>query len=268
VATGSDQIRNEGDMANISSTAIVQSKDVGDGVTIAEFSIVREGAKIGNNVVIHPHVVIESGVSLGDNVEIFPGAYIGKIPKGAGALTRPPSFQPVIAIGENCSIGPHAVIFYDVFIGASTLLGDGASIREGTRIGSRTVIGRYVTINYNTKIGDRVKVQDHSWLAGQMTIEDDVFISGGVGTSNDNAIGREGYQEAHIRGPHIARGAAIGVGANLLPGVRIGINAIVGAGAVVTKSVPDRALAMGVPARVHRWIPESALEDGEEPVAR
>jgi len=163
-----------------------------------------------------------------------------------------------IEIGANCSIGPHAVVFYDVVVGASTLLGDGASIREQTRIGSRTVIGRYVTVNYNTRIGSRVRVQDHTWLAGNMTIEDDVFISGGVGTSNDNAIGRSGYDETRTRGPYIARGAAIGVGANLLPGVRIGERAIVGAGAVVTKDVADGAVVMGVPAQVRRSVESTA----------
>jgi acetyltransferase-like isoleucine patch superfamily enzyme len=143
-------------------------------------------------------------------------------------------------------------------IGDHTLIGDGASIREETRIGSKTVIGRHVTVNYNTQIGDMVKVQDHSWLAGNMTIEDEVFISGGVGTSNDNALGRAGYHEALSRGPYIARGAAIGVGANILPEVRIGENAIVGAGAVVTRDVPSEMLAMGVPARVIRPIRDTA----------
>jgi acetyltransferase-like isoleucine patch superfamily enzyme len=245
-------------MAGISTLAVVLTDLIGENVRIDEFAVIRGSVTIGHNVVIHPHVVIESGVTIEDNVEIFPGAYIGKIPKGAGALTRAPRFEPKVKIGAGCSIGPHAVIFYDVVIGVSTLLGDGASVREGTRIGSRTVIGRYVTINYNTHIGDRVKIQDHSWLAGNMTVADDVFISGGVGTSNDNRIGRNGYDEAHTVGPYIGRGAAVGVGANLLPGIRIGAEAIVGAGAVVTKDVPDRAVVMGVPARITRWIGDAA----------
>ncbi|MHC2258111.1 acetyltransferase-like isoleucine patch superfamily enzyme [Bradyrhizobium embrapense] len=241
-------------MSRISSRAVVETEAIGVDVVIAEFAVVRSDVTIGNRVVIHPHVVIESGARIGDNVEIFPGAYIGKVPKGAGALSRAPHFEAWIDIGADCSIGPHAVIFYDVSLGAGTLIGDGASIREQSRIGSKTVVGRYVTVNYNTRIGDRVRVQDHTWLAGNMRIEDDVFISGCVGTSNDNAIGRNGYDGSPMLGPTIARGAAIGVGANLLPGVRVGIGAIVGAGAVVTKDVPDNTLVTGVPAEIRRKL--------------
>jgi acetyltransferase-like isoleucine patch superfamily enzyme len=244
-------------MNRISAWAVVETEAIGAAVTIAEFAVVRPDVTIGNRVVIHPHVVIESGARIGDNVEIFPGAYIGKAPKGAGALSRAPRFEAWVDIGADCSIGPHAVIFYDVSVGEGTLLGDGASIREQSRIGSKTVIGRYV----NTRIGDRVRVQDHTWLAGNMTIEDDVFISGCVGTSNDNAIGRNGYDGSPMLGPTIARGAAIGLGANLLPGVRIGVGAVVGAGAVVTKDVPDGALVMGVPAEIRRRLKEASGAD-------
>lgn len=243
-------------MELISPTAVVKTREIGNNVTIGEFAVIRDGVEIGDNVVIHPHVVIEPGVTIGNNVEIFPGAYLGKIPKGAGALTRPPVYKPTITIGPDCSIGPHVILFYDVELADKVLLGDGASIREGTRVGSRSVIGRYVTVNYNTEIGNGVKVQDHSWLAGEMTIEDNVFISGGVGTSNDNAIGRNGYDADNIVGPYLAEGSAVGVGANLLPGVRIGKNAIVGAGSVVAKDVPDNAVAHGVPADVRRWLSE------------
>lgn len=104
-------------------------------------------------------------------------------------------------------------------------------------------------------------MQDHTWLAGNMTIEDDVFISGCVGTSNDNAIGRNGYDGSPMLGPTIARGAAIGVGANLLPGVRVGIGAMVGAGAVVTKDVPDGVLVTGVPAEIRRKLNGGGSKD-------
>ena len=77
-------------MNRISARAVVETEAIAAAVTIAEFAVVRPDVTIGNRVVIHPHVVIESGVKVGDNVEIFPGAYIGKAPKGAGALSRAP----------------------------------------------------------------------------------------------------------------------------------------------------------------------------------
>ena len=142
----------------ISSHAVVQSDDVADSASIAEFAVVRAGASIGEDVVIHPHVVVESGVVVGNEVEVFPGAYLGKEPKGAGAIRRTPRFERGVVIGDGCSIGPNAVVFQDVVIGPHTLLGDGASIREQCRIGSSVLLGRYVTINYNSTVGDRTKI--------------------------------------------------------------------------------------------------------------
>ncbi len=231
--------------------AVVETTSIGENVHVAEFAVIRDGASIGNNVTIHPHVVIESGVEVGDGVEIFSGAVLGKEPKGAGALARQPVFERFVRIGNHSSIGPHAVIYYDVSIGDHTLIGDGASIREQCVIGSRVVIGRMVTINYDVKIGNFVKIMDHSWMAGNMIIGNNVFISGGVLTSNDNEIGKNGYHETVI-GPCIEDGVTIGLGAKLLPNLTIGKGAMVGAGAVVTRDVAPATLVLGIPARFVR----------------
>src|SRR5438105_3182519 len=103
-------------------SAIVQTHDIGENVKIGEFSVIRDGVRLGNNVIIHPHVVIESGVILGDEVEVFPGAYIGKEPKGAGALARPLTFNRYVKIEGHTSIGPNVVIYYDVEIGEHSLI--------------------------------------------------------------------------------------------------------------------------------------------------
>jgi acetyltransferase-like isoleucine patch superfamily enzyme len=95
---------------------------------------------------------------------------------------------------------------------------------------------------------------DHSWLAGNMSIGSNVFISGGVLTSNDNAMGRHGFSDADMRGPTVEDGALIGVGAMLLPGVTVGAGAVIGAGAVVTKDVPAGMVVMGLPARAVRPV--------------
>jgi len=244
----------EQEVALIHETAIVSTDQIGENVTIMEHVVIRAGAKIGNNAVIHPNCVIESGVEIGDGVEVFPGAFIGKEPKGAGALARKPEFEPFVRIGDNCSIGPNSVIFYDVVIGNNTLLGDGASIREKCRIGSRCIISRYVTINYNTTVGDRTKIMDLTHVTGNCVIGNDVFVSLTVGMVNDNAIGKLEYDESRVLGPRIEDGAAIGAGATLMPDITIGANAIVGAGSVVTKDVAPSTLVVGIPARKVRQL--------------
>ena len=236
----------------ISETAIVKSSALGRNVEIREFGVIREGVVIGDDVVIHPHVVIEPGVSIGDGTEIFPGAYIGKEPKGAGAMARAPEFERRVAIGAGCSIGPHSVIFYDVEIGANTLLGNGTSIREKCRIGSRCIIASYVTVNYNTVIGNRTKIMDLTHITGNCRIGNDVFVSLTVGTTNDNSMDKFPYDPSTIHGPIIEDGAAIGAGATLIANVRVGKGAMVGAGAVVTRDIPDKVLVMGIPARIVR----------------
>lgn len=238
----------------ISKKAIIESNDIGSNVTIMENVIIRDNVIIGNNVKIHPNVIVESGVKIGDNTEIFPGTLIGKEPKGAGATTRPVEFKHEIEIGKNCSLGPNAIIYFDVKIGNQTLIGDGASVREQVRIGQKCLIGRYVTINYNTKIGNRSKIMDLSHITGNCLIGDNVFISIHVSTVNDNVvIGRE-YKEEDIRGPVIEDDATIGANAIILPNIRIGKSSMVGAGSVVTKNVTKNVLVIGSPARVVRNI--------------
>jgi acetyltransferase-like isoleucine patch superfamily enzyme len=187
-------------------------------------------------------------------VEIFPGAYLGKEPKGVGATSRTVKFERYLRIGRGSSIGPHAVIFYDVQIGAETLIGDGASIREQCRIGTHCLISRYVTVNYNTMIGDRTRIMDSTHITGNCIIGNDVFISTLVATVNDNEMVSRSYAESKIVGPRIGDHASIGAGVCLLPGVVVGEGAIVGAGSVVTKDVESYTMVMGVPARLTRRL--------------
>jgi acetyltransferase-like isoleucine patch superfamily enzyme len=229
--------------------AIVETDQIGYDVIIMEHTIIREGATIGNNVIIHPNVVIESGCKISDGAEIFPGTYIGKIPKGVGATARPITFNKAVLIGENCAIGPNAVIYYDVEIGNNTLIGDGASIREKVRIGNYCIISRYVTINYNSSIGNNTRIMDLTHITGNCFVGNNVFISVHVSTVNDNVVVNREYDEEKIKGPHFQDNSTIGAGAIILPGVIISKGAMVGAGSVVSRNVEENVLVMGIPAK-------------------
>ncbi|PTA67135.1 N-acetyltransferase [Deinococcus arcticus] len=239
----------------ISPKAHVEATEIGEGTRIGPFAVVEAGAQLGRNVVIHPYAFVGAGVVLEDDVEVWHGAVIGKPPKGAGATARAVVYEQRISVGSGTSVGPHAVIFYDVMIGRNTLIGDGASIREQCRVGDQCIVSRYVTVNYNTTIGHRVKIMDLTHITGNAVIENDVFISTMVGTMNDNKMSLRSYRPGEIIGPHVQEGASIGGGAMLLPNVKIGRQATVAAGAVVTKVVPDGALVFGMPAKVRERRP-------------
>ncbi|MGS4990346.1 dTDP-3-amino-3,6-dideoxy-alpha-D-galactopyranose 3-N-acetyltransferase [Labrenzia sp. THAF191b] len=134
-------------------------------------------------------------------------------------------------VQENVKIGP------GTRVGSMTIIHKNASIGSGTTIGSHCNICECV-------IGDNVSIQTGCHITRGVTVEDDVFIGPQVVTLNDKLKG------GPMVYPYIERGAKIGGGSRILPGVRVGANAVVGAGSVVTRDVPPGALVVGNPARV------------------
>jgi UDP-2-acetamido-3-amino-2,3-dideoxy-glucuronate N-acetyltransferase len=127
----------------------------------------------------------------------------------------------------------------------------------GCRIGRRTKIGAFVEIQRDAAIGDDCKISSHSFVCSGVTIEDGVFVGHGVMFINDlypSAVNRDGQLQTEadwkMLSTRIRRRASIGSNATILGGVTVGESALVGAGAVVTKDVPDFAIVAGVPARV------------------
>jgi acetyltransferase-like isoleucine patch superfamily enzyme len=107
------------------------------------------------------------------------------------------------------------------------------------------------------------KIQAEAYITAYSTLEEHVFIAPCVVTTNDNFMGRTEKRHELIKGPTIRRGARIGGGATLLPGVEIGEEAFVGAGAVVTKNVEPRMLVVGNPARVMRGVLDEELLENQ-----
>jgi acetyltransferase-like isoleucine patch superfamily enzyme len=135
-------------------------------------------------------------------------------------------------------------------IGKGTVLNKFINL-YGCTIGRDCMIGTFVEIQKGAVIGNRVRVQSHSFICEGVTIEDDVFIGHGVIFINDNhpKVPTTGWKLLPVR---VKKGASIGSNATILGGVIIGEKAVIGAGAVVTKNVPNRATVAGNPAGILR----------------
>ena len=118
------------------------------------------------------------------------------------------------------------------------------------------MIGRGSCVDNDVRVGARVKVQTNVYLTAYSVVEDDVFVGPGVCTTNDDTMSRHD-RDYELRGAVLRRACRVGGGAVLTPGVEIGEEAFVAAGAVVTKDVPPRAVVMGVPARVVREVADA-----------
>jgi acetyltransferase-like isoleucine patch superfamily enzyme len=108
------------------------------------------------------------------------------------------------------------------------------------------------------RIGERVLIQTGVYVTAGSVVEDDVFLGPGVLTTNDNTMGRH-PGGAPLQGPTFRRACRVGGGVVLVPGVEIGAEAFVAAGAVVTRDVGAREMVMGAPARVVRQVPDADL---------
>ncbi len=215
-----------------------------------ETAILGKNCLIGKDVIIHHNVVLYPGTVVGDGTEIFDGAVIGRPPKGAGNLVHKleSSFDPV-EIGQGCVIGSNAVIYADNKIGNNALIGDGAMLREGCRLGNNVVFSRLCTTNHHVTIKDDAKVLDSTHITSRTIIEEEVFVGTGVNTTNDNRMTIRGREVGEANIIILKKGCKIGSGVTILPNIKVGENAIVGAGSVVTKDVKQNTKVMGVPAR-------------------
>src|SRR6059036_1342045 len=207
--------------------------------------------------------IVYPGTVLGDGCKILDGAVVGKQPTLGPRSTTKQEELPPLELGAGTIVSTGAIVFAGTKIGARVIVGDQACVRERCEIGDDVVIGRGSLVENDTSIGALTKIQANAYITAYSTLEDEVFIAPGVTTTNDNFMGRTEQRHALRRGPTIRRGARVGGAAVLCPGVEIGEEAFVGAGAVVIRDVPPRAVVVGNPARQIREVPDEELLENQ-----
>ena len=208
---------------------------------------------------IHPTATVYPGTVLGEGVRVLENAVVGKQPALGPKSTAKREELPPLELGPGTIVSTGAIVFAGSRIGARVIVGDQACVRERVTVEDDVVIGRGSLVENDTTIGALTKIQADAYITAYSTLEDNVFIAPCVVTTNDNFMGRTEQRHELIAGPTIRRGARIGGGAVLCPGIEIGEEAFVGAGAVVTKDVPARTLVVGNPARVLREVSADEL---------
>ena len=200
--------------------------------------------------------VVYPGTVIGEGCKILDYAVVGKQPTLSPRSTAKREELPPLELGAGTIVSTGAVVFAGTTVGERVVVGDQACVRERCTIGDDVVIGRGSLVENDTSVGALTKIQAHAYITAYSLLEENVFIAPCVITTNDNFMGRTEQRHELVKGPTIRRGARVGGGAVLLPGIEVGEEAFIGAGAVVLRDVAAHAVVVGSPARQIREVPE------------
>jgi acetyltransferase-like isoleucine patch superfamily enzyme len=230
------------------------------GVVVAPGAVIHDRTRIGAGSRIGSGAVIHEGVELGEGCTVEDLAVLGKRPRlraGSSAAAAGAELDALV-LEEDVTVCCGAVVYAGSRIAAGAIIGDQAQVRERCTIGAESLVGRGSAIEFDSHVGSRVKIQSDVYVTAGSLIEDDVFLGPGVLTTNDDTMGRHQPGEP-LRGASFRRACRVGGGVVLVPGVEIGAEAFVAAGAIVTRDVQPRQVVIGAPARVVREVPDEDL---------
>ena len=236
--------------------------------------IIGKNVKLGSNVHFEDGVYVEDGTKIGDNVRV--GAFaqilygsvieddcvigshciIGhfskfELQKTDFSMTSPKVAEfvikdPVTRIGEGSIIRSGSTIYKHVVIGRKLRTGHGALIREHVTLGDNCIVGTQAILDGYIKVASKSMIQSQCYVTQSVKIGTGVFIAPGcIFLDNKKVVLGQG-----LNGPKVEDYVRISAGAKILPGVTIGKYALIGAGSVVVKDIPSKAIAYGVPAEV------------------
>ncbi len=246
-------------MAEISPAAHIDpSAVIGADVTIAPGAVIGGDVSLGDGVSIGVNTVVHRGVRVGAGCVIEELVVLGKRPRLRAGSSAAAIELSDLELGPEVTVCCGAVVYAGATVGARSIIGDQAQVREGSRVGERSVVGRASCVDFNATVGNRVSIQTGVYVTSWAVVEDDVFLGPGVLMTNDDTMGRH-PKGARLDAPVVRRAARVGGAAVLVPGVEIGEEAFVGAGAVVTRDVAPREVVVGLPARPVRQVDDTEL---------
>lgn len=199
---------------------------------------------------------IYKNVKIGKNAQIGDFVIIGLPPRGKedGEL--------LTEIGDNTNIRSHTVIYAGNKIGDNFTTGHFALIRENNKIGNDVSIGSYSHVAFDCLLEDNIRVHTAAYIFEKSILRKSCWIGPGVMLANLKHPASKRAKE-FVVGCEIGEKAKIGMSSVLSPGVKVGKNALVGLGAIVTKDVPENAIVVGFPAKVVGDVREIKYPDGE-----
>jgi acetyltransferase-like isoleucine patch superfamily enzyme len=233
---------------------------LGTGCVVEEFSVLTGRIEAGTRCFFGAGCNVQGPAQLGNQVFIGARTTVGHpnqhqiIQFQKGETQNPSQNTETTTIGNNCIIRTGSVIYAGAVLGDYVRTGHNVLIREQVKIGSHSMIGTGVTIDGDSVIGSKVSIQTNVYIPLRTKIEDNVFLGPHCILTNDKYTMRTPYE---LQGPIIRRGASIGAGAVILPSIEVGAEAVVGAGAVVTKDVAPKTIVYGVPAKVYSTVPDN-----------
>ncbi len=229
------------------------------GAIIKKNAVIEDDVKIGAFTVVHSHARIKDDVTIGSHCVI--GHPSKKELIGVDHSFEDPKLrdliinEPATVVGEGSIIRSGSVIYTHVNIGNKLNTGHYTVIREHMNLGERCLVGSHTVLNGYSKIGERTRINTGCALPQSIRIGMGVFV-GPLVSFSDNQKALPGHGN---HGAIIENFVRIGIGARILPKITIGKGALIGAGAVVTKNVPERAIVFGVPAKIQGYVEEEEL---------
>ena len=225
---------------------IADDAKIGKDVKIGKLVIIEGGCVIGDGVSIGDRVTLHNDTKIGDNSVIQESCIIGKHPRPGPRTSHKIDPQPGAIIGEKVLVGAFTIIYAGTVVRDYCYVGDFVGIREKCDIGEYSTVGRGVLLEFGVKTGHHVRLMNNAQITEGTIIGNNVFVAPDVSTMTDKKMARD---DNIFVPPVFKDNSRIGSNSIILPGVTVGKEGTVGAGAVVMNDVKENQIVMGNPAK-------------------